>query len=141
MSSEGKWFDIGEALKASKTILGFVGLVLFFLSFTTYGLIRIFANDDLLKPLIPLVLNFSGLTFFTIVSIILILLIFSPEKLMLGEVKAEVFLKLLRLRQGDSDSGEVVQNVVIEKMEKMPKKISEESEIDLEEYKEQSDDA
>ena len=34
-----------------------------------------------------------------------------PERLMLGEVKGEVYLQMLQLRQGDSETGEIVEQI------------------------------
>jgi hypothetical protein len=58
-------------------------------------------------------LIFGGGAFTFIALAILITSWVKPERLMLGEVKGEVYLQMLQLHQGDSLSGEVIEQIPI----------------------------
>lgn len=98
-------------LKSPRTILGFFAALMAILGTTTFALVSVLVDIESLQGLIPILLIF-GACFFSFISLaILITSWIKPEKLMLGEVKGEVYLQMLQLHQGDSEAGDVIENI------------------------------
>ncbi len=97
--------------RSPKTILGFFAVLMGILGFSIFGLARVFADVPALQAHIPALLWFGGAAFVFITLAILITAWINPEKLMLGEIRGDVYLQMLKLRQGDSESGEVIEQI------------------------------
>jgi hypothetical protein len=103
--------SVAGNVRSPRTILGFFVLVMAILGITSVGIIKVLADIPTLHNLIPNLLMFGAGVFVFIVLAILITSWFKPERLMLGEVKGEVYLQMLQLHQGDSEAGEVLENI------------------------------
>lgn len=99
--------------RAPRTILGFFAALTAILGVTLFALVKIFADVEPLRAFIPLLLLFGGGFFSFIALAILITSWIKPERLMLGEVKGEVYLQMLQLRQGDSETGEIIEHISV----------------------------
>lgn len=99
--------------RSPKTILGFFAILIGILGLSIFGLTKIFAQVDSLRIYIPWLLRFGAGAFIFVSLAILITAWINPEKLMLGEVRGEVYLQMLRLRQGDSATGDVIEQIPI----------------------------
>jgi hypothetical protein len=97
--------------RSPKTILGFFAVLIGILGVSIFALARVFADVAELRTYIPALLLFGGGAFVFIALAILITAWINPEKLMLGEVRGDVYLQMLKLRQGDSELGEIIEQV------------------------------
>ncbi|MGN5163679.1 hypothetical protein [Aeromonas dhakensis] len=105
--------NVAGQVRSPRTILGFFAALTAILGVIIFGLVRILADVSALQWLIPILLIFGGSAFTFIALAILITSWVKPERLMLGEVKGEVYLQMLQLHQGDSSSGEVIEQISI----------------------------
>ena len=105
--------SFGGIFKAPKTILGFFVIVIGILGLTIYNLTVIFSENDPLQFMIPWIVLFSGVVFVLVCVGIFVTAWINPEKLMLGEVRGEVYLQMLQIKQGDSDKGEFVEETPV----------------------------
>ncbi len=100
-------------LSSPKTILGFLGAMIAMLFFALVLLTRFLAQHETLEKYIPGLLIFGAVIFVFVLLSVLVICILKPEKLMLGEIKGEVYLEMLKLQQGDSYAGDVIDSVRI----------------------------
>lgn len=111
LNPEGVQGRLTGLFRSPKTILGFFAALIGILGFAIFGLVRTFANVAELHAYIPALLWFGGAAFVFITLAILVTAWVNPEKLMLGEVRGDVYLQMLKLRQGDSVLGEVIEQI------------------------------
>jgi hypothetical protein len=100
-------------VSSPKTILGFFVALIGLLGLSIFGLAKVFAEVEALRRYIPSLLLFGAGAFVFVAVSILITAWINPEKLMLGEVKGEIYLQMLRLRQGDNVAGDVIEQIPI----------------------------
>jgi len=105
---------ISGVLTPQKTILGFFSFVLGLIGLAAYGITQVLSRVEVLHSLVPWVLAFAA-SYVVLLSIVLILIVLiSPEKLMLGQVSGEEYRKIKQqLRLGDSTSGEREEKVAV----------------------------
>lgn len=96
-----------------KTILGFFSICLGILALSIYALIRNFSEIETLRIYVPWLLIFGACIFSLVLLAVFITALIKPEKLMLGEIRGEVYLQMLKLWQGDSLTGEIIEDVSI----------------------------
>lgn len=109
LATNGVQGKLTGLFRSPKTILGFFATLIGILGVSIYGLASVFAEVEELRVHIPVLLLFGGGAFVFIALAILITAWVNPEKLMLGEVRGDVYLQMLKLKQGDSELGEVIE--------------------------------
>ncbi len=103
--------NVTGLLRSPKTILGFLAILVGLVAATLVLVLRLATDNLALQAFIPHILAFgAGVLLFVLLAVFVTAWI-NPTKLMLGEVKGEVYLQMLRLKQGDSLAGDIVENV------------------------------
>ncbi len=114
MLKDKEWLSGASALfQAPRTILGFFLVFLAIISIAGIVALKVLVPLPDMHKLIPQILIFLGVAYGVSFLSILLTSWIKPERLMLGEIRGEIYLKMLKMRQGDSLSGEIIEDVVI----------------------------